>query len=493
MQSPQQFVENNIGKAYAWDGPKYGVQCVGGFKKWCSDEGVPIVACPNDYAESYWTCKNKAGQVVSGVYAWQTEYFTKITNWKDFKDGDWVIWPMGCQSHPMSHIAMYYQGKEFGQRQYEDNRAFCLKETNFTDAFGALRWKGYENLISIPYGYASMTINGHSYLVQRMYSADRITVLAKALNDVAPIEELDAPALISGKITGGNLFQMRDDLPDEPKNRTYGDISAPFNGVYQSLPNQDSTLFYDLTDGSFGDCTEHNIDPTHAVFSPTLVFPNSLGHWEYARVMGLQLKDVRSWYSFVIRLSDGYAIGIAKEQLTPQQIADDFGQTDMINIAFLDGGGSAQAGFWYNSRMNYEDPAKEHRKVPSAIAIYRPYSEDVPEQQEPAPAETEPQQDQEEEPQDEGEPTEMEKPQETAEIKPQEGWTDPEPQTNVIVARIAALLSVKSILTIALTAVFGYLVVNQIEVPEFFADIYKIVVLFFFGYQTGKLEPKNGK
>ena len=88
---------------------------------------------------------------------------------------------------------------------------------------------------------------------------------------------------------------------------------------------------------------------------------------------------------------------------------------------------------------------------------------------------------------------EDEKQQETAEMKPQEGWTDPEPQTSIIVERIAALMSVKSILTLALTAVFGYLVINRAEIPDFFADIYKIVILFFFGYQTGKSEQKNGK
>ena len=73
-----------------------------------------------------------------------------------------------------------------------------------------------------------------------------------------------------------------------------------------------------------------------------------------------------------------------------------------------------------------------------------------------------------------------------------ENWTDPEPQTSVITERIAALLSVKSILTLTLTVIFGYLVVNQITIPDLFNEIYKIVILFFFGYQTGKA-AKNDK
>jgi hypothetical protein len=67
-------------------------------------------------------------------------------------------------------------------------------------------------------------------------------------------------------------------------------------------------------------------------------------------------------------------------------------------------------------------------------------------------------------------------------------WTDPEPKTSIITERIAALMSVKSILTLALTAVFAYLVIHQIAIPDLFNEIYKIVILFFFGYQTGKAQ-----
>jgi hypothetical protein len=57
----------------------------------------------------------------------------------------------------------------------------------------------------------------------------------------------------------------------------------------------------------------------------------------------------------------------------------------------------------------------------------------------------------------------------------------------------AALMSVKSILTLALTAVFAYLVIHQIAIPDLFNEIYKIVILFFFGYQTGKAQNGGNK
>lgn len=82
------------------------------------------------------------------------------------------------------------------------------------------------------------------------------------------------------------------------------------------------------------------------------------------------------------------------------------------------------------------------------------------------------------------------KPQEPAEIEPVEGWEDPEPKTNIIVDRIAALLSVKSIITIFLTIIFGLLVLKGEELPDKFVSIYTMCISFFFGYQFKKAENK---
>lgn len=79
------------------------------------------------------------------------------------------------------------------------------------------------------------------------------------------------------------------------------------------------------------------------------------------------------------------------------------------------------------------------------------------------------------------------------EVIKDETWTDPEPQpqTNIIVARIAALLSVKSLITIALTVAFIVLVVNGQELPDQFVSIYTMCISFFFGYQFKKAEGKE--
>lgn len=53
--------------------------------------------------------------------------------------------------------------------------------------------------------------------------------------------------------------------------------------------------------------------------------------------------------------------------------------------------------------------------------------------------------------------------------------------------RIAALLSVKSIVTISMTGVFSYLAIIGSLSGEQFIAIYTTVVAFYFGTQTQKI------
>ena len=60
--------------------------------------------------------------------------------------------------------------------------------------------------------------------------------------------------------------------------------------------------------------------------------------------------------------------------------------------------------------------------------------------------------------------------------------------------RLQRLLTVKSIVTILLTVGFLILSLSAHEIPEYFADIYKMIVVFYFGTQAGKkddTDPNN--
>ena len=55
----------------------------------------------------------------------------------------------------------------------------------------------------------------------------------------------------------------------------------------------------------------------------------------------------------------------------------------------------------------------------------------------------------------------------------------------IIAKRVAGLLTVKSLVTLALTVVFGVLTCRG-EVDQSFMTIYTVVVSFYFGVQTAK-------
>ena len=52
--------------------------------------------------------------------------------------------------------------------------------------------------------------------------------------------------------------------------------------------------------------------------------------------------------------------------------------------------------------------------------------------------------------------------------------------------RIEKLLSVKSIVTIFLTAVFCYLSIVQVILPDQFMTVFTVVIAFYFGTQVEK-------
>jgi ABC-type transporter Mla subunit MlaD len=55
-----------------------------------------------------------------------------------------------------------------------------------------------------------------------------------------------------------------------------------------------------------------------------------------------------------------------------------------------------------------------------------------------------------------------------------------------IVKRLAALISVKSLVTLALTAVFAYLAITG-QTSQEFMTVYTVVIAFYFGTQTQKI------
>lgn len=57
--------------------------------------------------------------------------------------------------------------------------------------------------------------------------------------------------------------------------------------------------------------------------------------------------------------------------------------------------------------------------------------------------------------------------------------------------RLQRLLTVKSIVTVLLTVGFLILSLTAQDVPAIFAEVYKMIVIFYFGTQAGVKDDKD--
>ncbi len=344
--------------------------------------------------------------------------------------------------------------------------------------------------VSIPYGASDQNVNGRGYYLYRQNKNEDAIVISAGLNKTLPIRSLDVDADVMCKITGANYFNMESKDSDNVKNpdpvgTTYGDISAPMSDVWRELPNQDTTLYFDMETGKYGDCTGIHIKQTHNVFSPSIVFP-AVGNYQYARMVGIGFVNNVSRYSFSIRLTDGmYVLGLAKQDSSPRQISTDMKEllgSQLESVAFLDGGGSAQMGRVKDHKFEYvrETP----RAVPSAVAIIRKKTQtETGSQTSPETGENEQIQDDTEK---DEEPTMKD---DTIEFEPikDETWTDHEPMTETTGETILKrFLSVKSFVTLTLTGVFSYLSLTGKISQEQFMSVFTMCISFFFGYSFEK-------
>lgn len=159
--TPDQFYNQYIGKAIDVDGG-YGVQCVDGFRAFCNWAIGYSWPTGNGWADGYWYNR-----------AQHKDQFDEVDK-NHLKNGDWVFWAKGSKSHPSSHVAMYYNGKSFGQNQNDAKygRGFSLHPTDFSDILGGLRWKGFESKPAAPAPKpAFVPIKAVPYAVFRLYNA----------------------------------------------------------------------------------------------------------------------------------------------------------------------------------------------------------------------------------------------------------------------------------------------------------------------------------
>ena len=136
--TPTQFVNNYNGKAVDVD-KVASVQCVDLFKAFTKENyGIWQYTCGNGYASGLWINRK------SKPYY---KYFVDA-NVNSLQNGDWCIWG-NCSFAPNSHIAMYYNGKLFGQNQNGKKQATLISLSK-SGIIGVLRPKMYVSQPSQP-------------------------------------------------------------------------------------------------------------------------------------------------------------------------------------------------------------------------------------------------------------------------------------------------------------------------------------------------------
>lgn len=123
LSSPAAFVNAMNGRGF---NEGYGLQCVAGFKQFMFSLSGRVVATRTGGASGY---ANQVGEIQALGFTWHGGQ-------AGIKDGDWAIFGGGTYGH----VAMYYQGKFFGQNQGSGN-------IYVGNAFNLMDLGGYRNSI----------------------------------------------------------------------------------------------------------------------------------------------------------------------------------------------------------------------------------------------------------------------------------------------------------------------------------------------------------
>jgi hypothetical protein len=159
LSSPAAFVNAMNGRGF---NEGYGLQCVAGFKQFMFSLSGRVVATRTGGASGY---ANQVGEIQALGFTWHSGQ-------AGMKDGDWAIFGGGTYGH----VAMYYQGKFFGQNQGSGN-------IYAGNAFNLMDLGGYRNSI-IGYYRPNVWANGSTASAPAAPAANSKTVNDQVVADV---------------------------------------------------------------------------------------------------------------------------------------------------------------------------------------------------------------------------------------------------------------------------------------------------------------------
>jgi hypothetical protein len=261
---------------------------------------------------------------------------------------------------------MYYNGYEFGQNQ-STSRAFTLKSTNFSDALGALRWKGFENMsIELKEGLQDITYNGVLYKVVKAEAGYGLRLISAGDSmTVKDITQIDSDKLDVRAKVNASYF----DMSNTSANGTHYGVEQ--SETLDDCPkNSGYLVFAEKNDGTIVECSasDYWLTKKDVVFGVT---PYSCrihnGTLVYDRSTAYGDKDnTKNSQTAVFKIADGrwcLAVTATGQTCCPRDItamAQACGATECI---IMDSGGSTQM-FAYLNKVVYTG-----RKIANVLAL----------------------------------------------------------------------------------------------------------------------------
>ena len=366
--TPEQFYAANLNKLIDVDGyPKDQIyQCIDGFRWFLKCNSIPDMPTPDNRASGYWTCLKQDGKVKQEVLDWQTKYFYKITDPKQFRNGDWVIWGW-CNSHPETHVAMYYNGQSFGENQSKQFRGFTLKTTDFSDALGALRWKGYGRM-EIEKGYHRLSYKGITADIIRATAASGYKLHLISAGDAFATQDLmefDSDRLAIVGAVNANYFDMSNGMHLGCEGDGWVD------GYFQA-PKKAGIISYYISDlGKIGAHDQSDFwlsqKEIQMVCAPYAVLIHE-GQTVNMRSESFGSKDlIRNTQTAVLRIQGDWCLAIFSE-CYPSDVLAFAQEAGSDELALMDSGGSCQM---FECATTGSRRAVRHtsRKIPNVLVL----------------------------------------------------------------------------------------------------------------------------
>lgn len=358
--TPEEFHARYQGWGRDVDGVA-GVQCVDLFKEFLRVIGVPNWSAPiggDGYADNIWYNRSMWSQ-----------WLTPVSRGR-FKDGDIILFPharRGGVTHPSSHVCFYFGGKEFGTNQSTSRKA-CDKATNWSDALGGLRWKGWGKM-ELKDGYQEIKISG---VTVTAYKSNHRLGLINA-GGLKKLDQIDMGEILIYERSGNDLFDAA------------GTVYGPricLNGQADEPEDSKNYLFYAvLKDGSlsFGDWDGKYKDPAgyQCMFSPKAIYAAGKTT-KYAPQYGIKALSESVWQAYVAHLADGsFVKGVSKGAIKASALWSGLQVYGADSLAIMDGGsggiGSAQQRYWTGSIA--VDAQTSGRAVGDILVFYEPSSD----------------------------------------------------------------------------------------------------------------------